>query len=197
MTQSDESDFWEQRYRADRTPWDAGGVPAALHDFLRTERSPGRVLIPGCGSGYEAAAFATAGWEVTAIDFSPAAVARAKAVLGPLGDCVREADFFVEPGEASFDLVYERTFLCSLPPARWPEYAMRVAGHLRPGGRLVGLFFYGDDPEPPPYPLTDASAQALFGSTFMCHRRRSIPAEQSLPLYAGAERWEIWLRRAG
>jgi SAM-dependent methyltransferase len=192
---SDTREFWEERYRAGRMPWDAGGVPVALQEFLDRDGSRGRVLIPGCGSGYEVAAFAAAGWTVDAVDFSPAAVERARQVLGPRGACVRQGDFFAEAGAACYDLIYERTFLCSLPPERWPEYAACMAALLRPGGRLVGLFYYGEEPEPPPYPITDAAAHALFGGAFERVESRLVPAQQSLPLYAGAERWEVWRRR--
>src|SRR6266478_2649711 len=68
-------EFWEKRFRESFTPWDAGRVPAALEQFLKTEPRDQRVLIPGCGSGYEVRAFAEAGLETLAIDFAPAAAA--------------------------------------------------------------------------------------------------------------------------
>ncbi len=189
-------EFWEQRYRAGRLPWDAGGVPPALAAFLeRTGSGTGRVLIPGCGTGYEVNAFLVAGWKACAIDFAPAAVERARAVLGAAGACVRQADFFADALEAEFDLIYERTFLCSLPPACWENYARRVAALLRPGGALAGIFFHGHEPEPPPYPLTPASSSSLFGAAFELVEDEAIPAADSLPLYAGGERWQVWRRR--
>src|SRR2546422_8275969 len=54
-------EFWEKRFRGGLTPWDAGKIPAALEQFLKTEPRNQRVLIPGCGSGYEVHAFAGAG----------------------------------------------------------------------------------------------------------------------------------------
>lgn len=191
-------EFWEQRYRAGRLPWDAGGVPPALAAFLGRRGPAGRrVLIPGCGSGYEVNAFAAAGWSVCAIDFAPAAVERARRVLGAAGACVRQADFFTDDSGAEFDLIYERTFLCSLPPPRWADYARRVAALLRPGGALAGIFFHGQEPEPPPYPLTPAAAAALFGTALALVEDEAIPAADSLPLYAGGERWQVWRRREG
>ena len=65
---SDAIEFWETRYRAGRMPWDFGGVPRALTGWLHTATAPGRVLIPGCGSGYEVSAFHAAGWDVVAIE---------------------------------------------------------------------------------------------------------------------------------
>src|SRR5512144_587273 len=107
-------DFWTTRYGAGKTPWDFGGVPAALKLFLARSSAPGRVLIPGCGSGYELQAFHDARYDVIGIDFSTAAVDHAKSVLGDLGERVILGDFFTHDfGERRFDLIYERTFLCS------------------------------------------------------------------------------------
>src|SRR5687767_11041400 len=90
------ADFWNTRYASARTPWDYGAVPPPLARYLATHPGRGlRVLIPGCGSGYEIAAFARAGYLVTAVDFSTAAVARARQNVGPaLADRVIEGDFF-------------------------------------------------------------------------------------------------------
>src|SRR4026209_518638 len=89
-------EFWDNRFVAGKTPWDLHGVPQGLNAYL-SRSTPGRVLIPGCGSAYEVRAFSDAGWSVTAIDFSPAAVARAKKLLGSLSDLVVLGDFFKHP----------------------------------------------------------------------------------------------------
>ena len=56
-----------------------------MKEFLAKHQGPGRVLIPGCGSGYEIEAFSSAGWDVIGIDFSKVAVARARRLLGSVG----------------------------------------------------------------------------------------------------------------
>jgi SAM-dependent methyltransferase len=188
-------EFWEERYRANRMPWDQGGAPPALLNYLRRAREKGTVLLPGCGLGYEIRAFHEFGWQPRAIDFSPAAVERARTVLGPLATAVRLADFFGDDVRDPFDFVYERTFLCSMPPERWPDYARRMAELLKPKGRLIGIFAYGEEPEPPPYPLTESTARTVFESRFSLIENETIPADQSLPLYAGQERWQVWQRR--
>jgi SAM-dependent methyltransferase len=190
--ESTEPEFWEQRYQTGRMPWDANGVPRAVTNYILRGPPNGRVLIPGCGSGYEVRAWHAAGWEVTAIDFSPAAVALACGLLGELGGRVRVADFFGDGLGEGYDLIYERTFLCSLPTERWSAYVQRMAELLRPGGVLAGFFFYGQDPEPPPYPLTLDTAAELFGKNFRLIEDRAVPADESLALYAGAERWQVW-----
>jgi len=186
-------DFWNTRYAAGKTPWDFGGVPAALRSFLARAK-PGRVLIPGCGSGYEVQAFHDAGFDVTAIDFSSAAVERAGRLLGPLRRCVIEGDFFAHDFTGqNFDLIYERTFLCSLPPERWPLYGRRMAELLQKGKVLAGVFLYGEEPDPPPYPLTEAQATELLGEVF--ELIRSDPVSDSLQLFGGMERWQEWRRK--
>src|SRR5438552_8878318 len=159
-------EFWEKRFRESFTPWDAGGVPAALRQFLGTEPHGQRVLIPGCGSGYEVRAFHEAGFDVLAIYFAPAAVERARRILGPLAEQVRLADFFdFDPG-GPFDLVYERAFLCALPRPLWPRYAPRVSRLLRPEGRLAGFFYFDDGERGPPFGLKPGGLEALLGATF-------------------------------
>src|SRR6266568_244852 len=81
--------FWVKRWEKGKLPWDLGHVPPNLQTFLtQTGIAPARVLIPGCGSGYEVRAFHEVGCDVEAVDFSGPAVAHAREILGPLGDKV-------------------------------------------------------------------------------------------------------------
>ena len=191
---SNQPDFWTVRYAAGKTPWDFGGVPLALKSFLERSSVLGTVLIPGCGSGYEVQAFHAAGYDVSAIDFSPAAVNQAKRVLGELAERVILGDFFTyDFGERRFDVVYERTFLCSMTPSRWPEYVNRVAEILSPGGRLIGVFLYGQrSSSGPPFPLTEPEANQLFKKHFQLVRSEVVT--DSLPLFRDMERWQEWLK---
>lgn len=204
MTRQDPASppFWETRYRDGVTPWDAGRVPAALGAFLVAERQPLRVLIPGCGSAYEARAFAEAGHDVLAIDFSEAAVALAQERLGRHAGVVRLTDFFAFELEAPFDVVYERAFLCALPPALWDRYAARAAEVLGPGGRLAGFFFGMRDVAPaeparrhgPPFALYAGELEHLLTPAF--ERLADALVDDSIPVFAGRERWQVWQRRA-
>lgn len=58
--------FWDARFRDKRTPWDAGSTPPDLERYLAQESGGGRVLIPGCGSAFEARTFSEKGYEVVA-----------------------------------------------------------------------------------------------------------------------------------
>ncbi len=186
-------EFWEKRFRESFTPWDAGRVPGALEQFLKTEPRDQRVLIPGCGSGYEVRAFAEAGFETLAIDFAPAAVERAQRTLGSLAHLVRLADFFESDFTPPFDLVYERAFLCALPRRLWSRYAPRVSELLRPEGRLAGFFYFDDGERGPPFGLKVGEIETLLSDRF--ERIADAEVGDSIPIFAGKERWQIWSRR--
>ena len=183
-------EFWETRFREKFTPWDAGGVPALLGRFLRQEPPGLRVLVPGCGSGYEVRAFAEAGHDVLGVDFAPAAVDRAREVLGPLSGRVRIADFFDAELGAPFDLVYERAFLCSLPRALRSRYAERTRKLLAPEGRIAGFFFFEEGERGPPFGLRPGELESLFDGRF--ERVVDMAVADSIPIFAGKERWQVW-----
>jgi SAM-dependent methyltransferase len=187
--------FWNQRYASGETPWVLHKIPATLRSFLKRTRRKGRVLVPGCGTDHRVIkVFADAGFEVTAIDFSPVVLAETKKALGNFDGRIMRADFFKSDFGRRFDLVYERTFLCAMHPRRWARYAKRVAELLRPGGKLIGIFFYGTEPEPPPYPINKAQAANIFGKYFRL--LRDLKVSDSVPMFAGMERWQEWERTA-
>jgi len=187
--------FWNQRYTSGETPWVLHKIPATLRSFLKRTRRKGRVLIPGCGTDHGVIkVFADTGFEVTAIDFSPVALAETKKGLGNFNGKIMRADFFKSDFGRRFDLVYERTLLCAMHPRRWARYAKRVAELLRPGGKLIGIFFYGTEPEPPPYPINKTQAAEIFGKYFRL--LRDLKVSDSVSMFAGMERWQEWERTA-
>jgi hypothetical protein len=133
-----------------------------------------------------------AGWDATAIDFSPGAVARARALAGPWADRIRQADFFAYVPEKPLDLVYEQAFLCALPRARRPDVARRWAELLEQGGLLAGYFFFDNVPNGPPFGIARDELDALLKPAFECVADEAV--EDSIPVFAGKERWMIWRR---
>ncbi len=185
--------FWDERFKLGFTPWDRGGVPQALRDFVAREPAAPATLIPGCGAAYELAFLSEQGWDATAIDFSPAAVATAKAGLGQWAANVIQADFFTYSPPRQLELVYERAFLCALPRAMWPRVAARWADLLQPGGRLAGFFFLDDALKGPPFGIERQQLDDLLSPHFECVEDAAVG--DSIPVFAGKERWMVWLRR--
>lgn len=187
-------EFWDMRYRAAFTPWDAGAVPARLRAFVAAHPPAGPVLVPGCGTGHDVRFLAEAGFEVLGVDFSAAAIAAAATVAGPFASRLRQGDFFGQGLDGPWAMVYERAFLCSLSRARWPDWGRRVAGIVAPGGLLAGFFFFGDGERGPPYPLAGQDElDGLLAGAF--DRREDLAVEESIPVFAGRERWQVWQRR--
>jgi SAM-dependent methyltransferase len=188
---SSRPDFWDSRFRDGVTPWDAGGVPPRLAQWLLTQNHSLKVLVPGCGTGYEAKLFTERGHDVVAIDFSDAAVEAAQQKLSLQ---IRKADFFALDEDA-FDLVYERAFLCALPRARWPDWGRRMAELVRPGGELAGFFFLDDNQRGPPFGTSRDELGRLLQQSFELKQDQVVPAAESIPVFKGKEIWQVWRRR--
>lgn len=185
--------FWDERFERQFTPWDRGGVPQGLRDFAAASAAPLTTLIPGCGAAYELAFLADAGWDAHAIDFSPAAVATAKAAVGPWAGRVLEADFFHYTPPQALQLIYERAFLCAMPRAMWPQVAARWAQLLAPGALLAGYFFFDHVAKGPPFGIARAELDALLQPYFDCVDDQ--PVGDSIAVFEGKERWMAWRRR--
>ncbi|GIZ50885.1 methyltransferase [Noviherbaspirillum aridicola] len=188
-----QADFWTERFAQDFTPWDRGAAPQDFAAFVAGSPRRYATLIPGCGAGHEVALLGEAGWDVTAIDFSPAAVDAARQKLGIWGERVRQADFFAFVPDRPVELIYERAFLCALPRERWPEIVRRYAGLLAPGGLLAGYFYFDAAPKGPPFGADPVQLRAMLESWFEQIEDRAVG--DSIPVFAGRERWQVWRRR--
>ena len=191
---SSKPDFWDTRFRGGVTPWDAHGVPPILELWLKKKTSPLRVLVPGCGTGYEVRAFAERGHDVLAIDFSDAALEAARRELGELASLVRKGDFF-SLQEGQLDVVYEPAFLCALPRRTWRDWGRRIAELVRPGGELAGFFYFDDNLCGPPFGISAEGLKDLLEGKFELKEEMQIAAAQSLPVFQGKEVWQVWRRR--
>ena len=191
---SSRPEFWDTRYRGGVTPWDAAGVPPRLAAWLAAEPARLRVLVPGCGTGYEVRAFHERGHEVLAIDFSDAALEAARRELGALAGLIQKADFF-EFRSVPFDLIYERALLCALPRREWNRWAARMAELLRHGGRLAGFYYIDDNERGPPFGIGLEALNALLSVQFELMKDAAVPPGESLPVFGGKERWQVWRRK--
>ena len=146
---------WEERYQNQDTPWDKGEPAPGLLDWLKqnTLNSDCRVLVPGCGRGHDASAWAKAGFETTGIDLSNLALSDARQEYESLPSLVFLPGNFLEdePNEP-YDLIFEHTLYCAIDPARRAEYAEAVDNHLKPGGHFLAIhFLFPLSEEGPPF----------------------------------------------
>lgn len=169
-------DFWQSRFLEGNLPWDRGAPNPQLLEWLEAGLLPtgSRVLVPGCGQGWEVLALAAAGMCVTGVDFAPAALALCRRHLDATGLAAEliDADVLHWQPAAAVDAVFEQTCLCALYPDYWTRYAAQLHAWLRPGGRLLALFMQAPRPsagegviEGPPYHCDINAMRALFPAT--------------------------------
>lgn len=165
------ADFWNGRYLTGETGWDLGEPSPPFVALHREGRiAPCEVVVPGCGAGWEVAWLAARGYRVTGIDFAPEALARTRARLDA-GGLVAElvAADLLHPPEAlwgRFDLMLEQTCFCAIDPVRRDDYVNAAWRLLKPGGRLIGLFYAHGKPGGPPFHTEPDEVAARFGGRF-------------------------------
>lgn len=136
-----DKEFWEGHYRGHPGAHDGGGP----NPSLVTEAGnlpPGRALDAGCGHGADALWLASCGWQVTAVDVSPTALAYARDRAGSYGDDVASRIDWAEveleawlPPEACFDLV--TSHYVHVPAGDRETFVRRLAAAVAPGGSLL------------------------------------------------------------
>jgi SAM-dependent methyltransferase/transcriptional regulator with XRE-family HTH domain len=135
-------------------------APGRLSDAIFREAFPtpgSAILDVGCGGGHNAAALQRLGYDVTAVDASPAMLQEAGRLFPELAGRLAEGRL---PGlprtrEPGFDGVLCAGVLHELEPTRQEAAIRNLAGLLAPGGRLLCTVptepFDGDGPEWPPF----------------------------------------------
>ena len=168
MHNEDQPQFWEDIYLADDTGWDLNG-PTPVFKHLAESLERGRVCIIGCGRGYDAIMFAKKGFDVTAVDFAPSAIRAlqelAKQEMVDVNAVQRDIFSLVPEFQRSFDYVVEQTCFCAIHPKRRKEYEVLVKAILKPGGKLIGLWFPLDkllDEGGPPYGTNINEVKSIF-----------------------------------
>src|SRR6267143_1113789 len=70
------SEFWETRYQTQDMPWEKGEPSPGLVDFLAAHPELPRemVCVPGCGTGHDVRAWASAGFSAFGYDLAPSAI---------------------------------------------------------------------------------------------------------------------------
>ncbi|XP_020248249.1 probable thiol methyltransferase 2 [Asparagus officinalis] len=149
------ADGWEKSWEKGVTPWDLGQpTPVVLH-LLETGTLPkGRILVPGCGTGYDVVAMASPDRHVLGLDISSTAVKKANEWSSSLPNAnyfnFLAADFFTWQPMELFDMVFEYTFFPAIDPCMRPSWAKKMADILKPDGELITLIYLIDNRESGP-----------------------------------------------
>ena len=167
---------WEALYQADDTFWDHGEAAPGLVDHLgeNPELPVGQALVPGCGRGHDARALAKAGWSVTGLDIAPSSVLMAKRLADEEGLPIdyRAGDFLIDEPHQPFDLVFEHTLYCAIPPTSRNDYVQALRRWLKPGGLYLAVnYMITDDNGEPPFSSTTDELDERFGESFELIRR--------------------------
>ncbi|HET9470153.1 MAG TPA: hypothetical protein VFO24_03550, partial [Usitatibacter sp.] len=83
---------------------------------------------------------------------------------------------------------------CALPRRLWADWGRRVAQLALPAGELAGFFYFDEGERGPPFPLHgEAELDALLAPAF--ERVEDAAVGDSIPVFEGKERWQVWRRR--
>ncbi|AAW41015.1 hypothetical protein CNBA5080 [Cryptococcus deneoformans B-3501A] len=138
---SGDDNAWEERWAQGRTAFDQSAAHPVFVKFLKSDIArelgvpkSGKALVPGCGRGYDVHLLASTGLDAIGLDLAPTGVEAARRWIGSQPSTSGKADilvqdFFTYDPLEKFDLIYDYTFLCALPPSLRQEWA-RQTTHL-------------------------------------------------------------------
>lgn len=127
---------WDRRYSSVEHLWAV--KPNRFLVGEAADLSPGRALDLACGEGQNAIWLATLGWDVVGVDFSEAAIAKARSRAERDGVHIELAcaDLLeYEAATSAFDLVL--LLYLHVPEAERRQVLTKAGGALAPGGTLV------------------------------------------------------------
>jgi hypothetical protein len=181
-------EFWDERWKLKETGWDMKLVSPPLKAYVDTiVNKEVAILIPGCGSAYEAEYLLENGFtNVTLIDISPTLVLSLLEKLKKYAGkelTVICGDFFKHYGQ--YDLILEQTFFCALSPGMRKAYAEKMHSLLSESRKLVGVLFNKEFEKGPPFGGNKEEYLALFADHFEIEKMEDC--YNSITPRAGAE----------
>lgn len=146
-------DFWERLWSTtlvERPDVVARRPPNAWLTAEVGDLTPGLALDAGCGHGTDTLWLAVHGWRVTAVDFSPSALAHARSTAESLGPDIAERVEWIEgdlatwvPASSHYDLV---SCLYVHAAGSMEEMVRRMGNAVAPGGTLFLVGHQAVDP---------------------------------------------------
>jgi len=124
-------------------PWHQAEPPGLLTRALDQRDTPGRALDIGCGSGTYSVYMAERGYQVTAIDFMPQAIAMLQNQMAHRGLAIEavQADIGKWTTDQPFDVVLDIGCLHTPGTISLDAYKAQLLNWLAPGGDFILLHF--------------------------------------------------------
>lgn len=178
--------YWDNQYLAHTIGWDLGEVSPPIKSYIdKLEDKSLAILIPGCGNSYEAAYLLQQGFtNITVIDIAPTIVNTLKNQFkNNKNITIILGDFFEHQGV--YDLIFEQTFFCALPPTMRQKYVWKKHQLLSEQGILTGLLFNRNFEVGPPFGGNQKEYESLFREAFTFNTLGI--ASNSVPARANSE----------
>ena len=131
-------------------PWNSESPPKALVELVESGQvQPCKIIDLGCGAGNYATYLASVGFDVTAVDISPAAIALAEAKAKEKSVACRfvVADVLggLEEITEAFEFAYDWSLLHHIVPEDRRQYVETVHRLLVPSGKYLSVCFSDRD----------------------------------------------------
>jgi cyclopropane fatty-acyl-phospholipid synthase-like methyltransferase len=132
--------FYNTAYRVARMPWETGPRQELVALVRAGGLRPGRALDLGCGTGANSVFLGQHGFDVTGVDFAPAALAKAARAAEAAGvkiDLVEDDLTALRRVSGPFDVLVDYGTLDDLSASDRDRYVRNVVPLARPGTRFL------------------------------------------------------------
>lgn len=211
-----EGDYgWDELWKKNLTPWDLGiATPSLAHELEKYGKDLKRVLVPGCGSGYDLITLMNhrlscgGSSEIVGLDLSLTSTLRAKSIIQAeeypidINDVnIVQGDFFAfSEAIDGFDFIFDYTFFCALPHNLRQQWGERMGELVKEGGRLLTLVYpidkkngNNESADGPPFPVTvEEYEKVLFPEGFV--KESEYVSKETVPQRRGRESVVWWVR---
>mgnify|MGYP005840028653 CR=1 FL=1 len=190
---------WDAMYREATPPWETGRPASELVRMVQEGcLRPAPTLELGCGSGADAVFLASHGFDVTAVDFSPTAIERARTRAEQAGCGIRfvldDVFNFAQTAEPA-DLVYDAGFYHFIRQGDLNRFLDLLWRITRPGTLYLTLAGRaGEEAEGGPPQVTEDEIRLELGRLFEFVHLRPCRLE-SPRRRDGYPAWSCFLRR--
>lgn len=191
---------WDRPYRGEGTPgWDVGRPSSNLKDLIEKRTvTPCRALELGCGTGTNAVYLAQQGFDVSAIDIAPTALALAENKAQAAGVTVRWllANVLSAPRIEPAEFIFDRGCYHGVRQVNAAGYVETLRKLSRPGTRVLILAGNANEERHygPPR-VTEEQLRQDFSADFYFEWLKTTKFDTRQEDKAGALAWSVLLRR--